>query len=94
MEKYNATLSTLKAAYHRAYWVPKTQSYGASQTANLLPLYLDITPPELVPAATMAYVGAVTKNKYLTNSGIIGAAYMLQVCRSLSASVYAASVES
>ena len=76
--KYNATLQTLKAAYHKAYWDPSTQSYGASQTANLLPLYLDVTPPALVPAATKAYVGAVTKNKFLTNSGIIGAAYMLQ----------------
>ena len=66
--KYNATLQTLKAAYHKAYWDPSTQSYGASQTANLLPLYLDVTPPALVPAATKAYVGAVTKNKFLTNS--------------------------
>ena len=75
--KYNATLQTLKAAYHKAYWDPSTQSYGASQTANLLPLYLDVTPPALVPAATKAYVGAVTKNKFLTNS-----VCMPTVCRS------------
>ena len=76
--KYNATLQTLKAAYHKAYYDPSTKSYGASQTANLLPLFLDITTPDLVPAVAKAYVGAVSKNKYLTNSGIIGAAYMLQ----------------
>ena len=63
---------------HKAYWNPKTKSYGAAQTANLLPLFLDITPAELLPAATQAYVASVVKNKYLTNSGIIGAAYMLQ----------------
>ena len=75
---YNETLLKLKAAYHKAYWDGKTQSYGASQTANLLPLYLDITPAALVPAATKAYVDAVTNNNNLTNSGIIGSAYMLQ----------------
>ena len=75
---YNETLLKLKAGYHKAYWDAKTQSYGASQTANLLPLYLDITPAALVPAAAKAYVDAVTNNKNLTNSGIIGSAYMLQ----------------
>ena len=40
--------------------------------------YLDITPAALVPAATNAFVDAVTNNKNLTDSGIIGSAYMLQ----------------
>ena len=44
--KYNQTLQTLKAGYHKAYWDAKTMNYGASQTANLLPLFLDIPPPE------------------------------------------------
>jgi alpha-L-rhamnosidase len=78
---YNATLTKLKAAYHTHYWDDTTKSYGPSQTANLLPLYLDITPAELVEAATEAYVGAVLAHGNHTNSGIIGAAYMLQTLK-------------
>ena len=68
----------LECADHEAYWNPENESYGAAQTANLLPLFLGITPAAVVPAATRAYVSAIAKHKFLTNSGIIGAAYMLQ----------------
>ena len=53
------------------YWNTATKSYGPSQTANLLPLYLDITPTELVPAATSAYVDAVQAHGNHTNSGAV-----------------------
>jgi alpha-L-rhamnosidase len=81
--QYNATLVKLKKAYHNFWWEPNTKSYGPSQTANLLPLYLDIPPPELVADASAAYVGAVLKNGNHTDSGIIGSAYMLQTLKKI-----------
>ena len=78
---YTRTLARLKSAYHARYWNEKTASYGPSQTANLLPLYLDVPPAENISATAAAYVAAVLANKNHTNSGIIGAAYMLQTLK-------------
>ena len=55
-------------------------NYGASQTANLLPLFLEIPPtPEAKAGAVKALVSDLVAHGNTTTSGIIGNAYLLQV---------------
>mmetsp|Transcript_19634 Transcript_19634/g.52347 ORF Transcript_19634/g.52347 Transcript_19634/m.52347 type:complete len:977 (-) Transcript_19634:139-3069(-) len=75
---YGSVLSKLKAAYHAHYWNATTRSYGTTQTANLLPLFLDIPPPDVRPDAQAAFVASLNEANNMTTAGIIGAAYMLQ----------------
>lgn len=69
-----------EAAYHKAYWNAATSSYGPSQTANILPLFLDVPPTAATKAgAAQALVADLIAHKNTTTSGIIGNAYLLQV---------------
>ena len=56
-KKYNASLVKLKLAYHAKYWNPNYKAYqGATQTANLMPLILDIPPAAERGLAAAAFV--------------------------------------
>ena len=77
---YNRTLLSLKAAYHRTYWDLSCRCYkSGSQTANLMPLILNIPPSDLeTKMAAKAFVENVEKAKNATNSGLVGASFVLQ----------------
>ena len=76
--RYNATLKTLSAAYHTLYWDPTASSYrGGTQTANLLPLLLDIPTPQARQQAEAALVQSLAAHSNTTTSGIVGAAFVL-----------------
>ena len=54
---YATYLATLKTKYHDVFYDAVKGCYkGGSQTAQILPLYLDITPPSAVPSVVKALV--------------------------------------
>lgn len=70
---YNASLSKQKNAYHKKYWDAEAKSYrGSSQTANLMPLILDIPPPAERALAAASFVANVQSKGNATTSGLIG----------------------
>ena len=76
---YNATLARMKVAYHAKYWDANAKSYkGGSQTANLMPLILDIPPPAERALAAADFVGKVQAAGNATSSGLVGASFVLQ----------------
>lgn len=83
VEKYTNMFANLSHAYHARYWSPQDNSYGPSQTANLLPLYLDIVPPSLYKKVVDAFVASIEGAKRKVKSGIIGAAYTLQTLQKI-----------
>jgi alpha-L-rhamnosidase len=76
--RYTALLAELKGKYHTAYFKKVTGTYGSSQTSNLLPLYLNITPPANVPGVVSALAKSVTKHKLGLLSGAMGTRYVFQ----------------
>lgn len=90
---YNASLAKMKLAYHAKYWNVEEQSYHGvtpcrkpscpagntgSQTANLMPLILDIPPPKERAMAAAALVASVQAKRNATSSGLVGASFILQ----------------
>ena len=78
--QYAALLTQLKADFNRHFFDPQTQSYGSSQTANIMALDMDIVPAGLETAVA----GAVLKNMResyndFLNTGIFGLARVFQV---------------
>jgi hypothetical protein len=76
--RYNALFTDLKGKYHGAYFDTKSGAYGSSQTSNLLPLYLNITPPALVSGVVTALADSVTTHKLGLLSGAMGTRYIFQ----------------
>ena len=75
---YSARLANLTEAY-RATYQASDGTFGASQTANLLALYLNLTEGASgVKAATAALVTDLGKHSNRTQSGLVGASYLLQ----------------
>ena len=76
---YNTTLTTLKIMYHHKYWNSSTNSYqGNTQTSNLMPLVLNIPPPTERVMAANAFVANVIKAGNASESGLVGASFVLQ----------------
>jgi hypothetical protein len=76
---YNGTLAAMKTAYHGRYWDTAAKSYkGGAQTANLMPLILDIPPPAERALAASAFVAKVVAAGNATSSGLVGASFVLQ----------------
>ncbi len=78
--RYTTLLTHLKADFNRHFFDPQTQSYGSSQTANILALDMDIVPEELKTEVA----GAILKNRReayngFLNTGIFGLARVFQV---------------
>jgi hypothetical protein len=79
--KYTSLLAELKTSYHVSYWDKTINGYkSGTQTAQLLPLYMDIPPTETERAnAQKILLANLAATKNTTKSGIIGTAYLLQV---------------
>jgi alpha-L-rhamnosidase len=76
--RYKALFLRLKKAYHKVYFRPVEGDYGTSQTANALPLYLNVTPPALVPGVAKALVASLKAHKDGLLSGAMGTRYVFQ----------------
>ena len=76
--EYTTLLGTLKSRYHAAYFDNKTGLYGTSQTANILPLFLNITPPALVPQVADAVAASLKSRNLGLTSGAMGTRYVFQ----------------
>lgn len=77
--QYNESVRRMKAAYHTKYWDATARSYkGGTQTANLMPLILDIPPAPECALAAAAFVAKVEAAGNATSSGLVGASFVLQ----------------
>jgi alpha-L-rhamnosidase len=76
---YSAQLANLTQAYRRAYQLVDG-SFGSSQTANVLGLYLNLTSGDerATAAATAALVADLAKHGNRTLSGLVGVSYIFQ----------------
>jgi alpha-L-rhamnosidase len=78
-EAYRRRSDHIKGAFHKKFFDPETGSYGnGSQTSNLLPLYLDMVPPEIRGRVAGALFNHIVYrwDSHLT-TGILGTKYLL-----------------
>lgn len=80
-KKYATLAQNIKDAFNKRYFDPSTNQYATgSQTSNALPVYLDMAPPEKVPAIVKNLVDdIVTKHDTHVSTGIIGSNAVIQV---------------
>ena len=78
-ENYRRLAASVKEAFHRRFFNPQTGSYAnGTQTANLLPLFLDLAPKNLQGAVLgdLRQDIVYTHDTHLT-TGIVGTKYLL-----------------
>jgi len=78
---YEDLAAAIKASFHREYFDPKTRSYGnGTQTANALPLFLDMV-PEAERGAVWGnlFDNLVYRNDSHLTTGIIGTKYIMEL---------------
>jgi alpha-L-rhamnosidase len=81
IKTYKALADKIKAAFHKKYFKPDLKSYAnGTQTANLLPLYLDLVPEEERGSVFGNLRSDIlyANNTHLT-TGIIGTKYLMEV---------------
>ncbi len=80
-KKYATLAQNIKDAFNKRYFDPNTNQYATgSQTSNALPVYLDMAPPEKVPAIVKNLVDdIVNKHDTHVSTGIIGSNAVIQV---------------
>jgi alpha-L-rhamnosidase len=81
IKTYKALSERIKTAIHKKYFDAETKNYAnGTQTANLLPLYLDIVPDEQTGAVYGNLRSDILyKNNTHLTTGIIGTKYLLDV---------------
>ncbi len=85
---YGDLAAAIKTAFHREYFDPKTGSYaGGTQTANTLPLFLDMVPKESRGAVWgNLFNDIVYKHDSHLTTGIIGTKYIMELLTNSGAS--------
>ena len=81
IKTYKALADKIKKAFNKKYFDTETKSYAnGTQTANLLPLYLDIVPEEEIGSVfgNLRRDILYKNNTHLT-TGIIGTKYLMEV---------------
>jgi alpha-L-rhamnosidase len=81
IKTYKALAEKIKTAFHKEYFDTETKNYAnGTQTANLLPLYLDIVPEKEVGSVfgNLRRDILYKNNTHLT-TGIIGTKYLMEV---------------
>lgn len=80
-QAYSELAERIKASFHTAYYNPQTRSYAnGTQTANTLPLFLDIVPePERGAVWGNLFDNIVYKNNSHLTTGIIGTKYIMEL---------------
>jgi alpha-L-rhamnosidase len=88
IKTYKALADKIKTAFHKKYFDPETKSYAnGTQTANLLPLYLDIVPKEEIGSVFGNLRSDILyKNNTHLTTGIIGTKYLMEVLTKFHAS--------
>ena len=78
---YEDLAEIIKTAFHRKYFDPKTRSYASgTQTANALPLFLDMVPEEERGGVWgNLFDNIVYKNNSHLTTGIIGTKYIMEL---------------
>jgi alpha-L-rhamnosidase len=78
---YGALAETIKTAFHKEYFDPKTNGYAnGTQTANVLPLFLDLAPQPVRGAVWgNLFDNIVYKNNSHLTTGIIGTKYIMEL---------------
>jgi alpha-L-rhamnosidase len=78
---YRELAAAVKTAFHREYFDPKTGSYAnGTQTANALPLFLDMVPKESRGAVWgNLFNDIVYKHDSHLTTGIIGTKYIMEL---------------
>ena len=81
IKAYKALADKIKTAFHKKYFDTETKSYAnGTQTANLLPLYLDIIPEEEIGSVFGNLRSDILyKNNTHLTTGIIGTKYLMEV---------------
>ncbi len=76
--KYRQLAIKIKKAYNAAWLERKTSQYkGATQTANLMPIYFGIAPEELTPAIAANIACDITRRNNHLSTGFFGSSYLL-----------------
>jgi alpha-L-rhamnosidase len=76
---YGELAEEIREAFHRDYFDPKTRSYGPTQTANVLALYLDIPPEDVrLKVWDSLFDNIVYGHDSHLTTGIIGTKYILE----------------
>ena len=82
-QAYDKLAADIKAAFNREFFDPKTRSYGPTQTANALPLFIGLaTDKERGPAWSELFNDLVYEHDSHLTTGIIGTKYILDVLTS------------
>lgn len=78
---YEDLAAAIKTAFHREYFDPEIQGYAnGTQTANTLPLFLDLVPEKMRGAVWGSlFDNIVYKNNSHLSTGIIGTKYIMEL---------------
>jgi len=87
-KKYGAVADAVRTAFHKEYFDPTTDSYAnGTQTANTLPLFLDLAPQSVRGAVwDRLFDNIVYKNNSHLTTGIFGAKYIMELLTAMNAS--------
>ncbi len=79
-QAYDALAGQIRAAFHREFYDPKAGNYGDTQTANTLPLFLDMAPAGAQGGAwDRLYNDVVYGHDSHLTTGIIGTKYIMEL---------------
>lgn len=78
--RYTVLAQAIKQAFNRRFFNPDTHQYATgSQAANALAIYLDLAPPDQVPAVLRNLTDDIAyKHNYHVSTGIIGSNAVVQ----------------
>jgi alpha-L-rhamnosidase len=77
---YDRLATGIRAAFHKEYFDPKTGSYGSTQTANTLALFLDLAPESARGGAwSRLFDDLVYAHDSHLTTGIIGTKYIMEL---------------
>ena len=81
IKTYEVLADKIKTAFHKKYFDTKSKIYAnGTQTANILPLYLDIVPEEAIGSVFGNLRSDILyKNNTHLTTGIIGTKYLMEV---------------
>jgi len=82
-QAYDKLAGDIKTAFNREFFDPKTRSYGPTQAANALPLFIGLaTDKERGPSWSELFNDLVYEHNSHLTTGIIGTKYILDVLTS------------
>ena len=78
-KRYRRSAQDIKQAFNRRFFDAGTSQYATgSQTSNALAVYLDLVPPEKIPAVMKNLLDDIKDHDYHVSTGIIGSNAVVQ----------------